>query len=252
MSVVLTVISLGTRVALAYALSAVPALGVAGIWWSVPIGWFLADAVGLIYYRARKKTALQIAGAGGIGGFFPQAGRWQSGQAGSGLRKHACQGWGLISYVDVRGRKNQCSWRWKRKLRQFYPYHGKIRGYWLHQRPDGMGNAVCQRSRPAAAAKFAGVVYENCRGWLPAVFVFGDPPGALRSPHALPPPLIPWQGHPAPAGLRLNTAKGERRMNCWAFFTRRRTWRPVVSATRRTSKRAAMRSRRATRPRRAV
>ncbi len=54
MSVVLTVISLGTRVALAYALSAVPALGVTGIWWSVPIGWLLADAVGLVYYRAHK------------------------------------------------------------------------------------------------------------------------------------------------------------------------------------------------------
>ena len=60
MSVVLTVISLGTRVALAYALSAVPALGVAGIWWSVPIGWFLADAVGLIYYRARKKQLYKL------------------------------------------------------------------------------------------------------------------------------------------------------------------------------------------------
>lgn len=54
MSVVLTVISLGTRVVLAYALSSVPAFGVAGIWWSVPIGWFLADAVGLLYYRIGK------------------------------------------------------------------------------------------------------------------------------------------------------------------------------------------------------
>lgn len=51
MSVVLTVISLGTRVALAYILSAIPAIGVVGIWWSVPIGWFLADAAGLLYYR---------------------------------------------------------------------------------------------------------------------------------------------------------------------------------------------------------
>ena len=54
-SVVLTVISLGTRVALAYLLSAVPAFGVAGIWWSVPIGWFLADAAGLLYYRLRRR-----------------------------------------------------------------------------------------------------------------------------------------------------------------------------------------------------
>lgn len=49
-SVVLTVVSLGTRVALAYLLSAIPAIGVVGIWWSVPVGWFLADATGLVYY----------------------------------------------------------------------------------------------------------------------------------------------------------------------------------------------------------
>lgn len=49
MSVVLTVLSLGTRVILAYVLSSVPEFGVAGIWWSVPIGWFLADAVGIFY-----------------------------------------------------------------------------------------------------------------------------------------------------------------------------------------------------------
>lgn len=54
MSVVLTVISLGTRVLLAYLLSAVPAFGVAGIWWAIPIGWFLADAAGLIYYKKNK------------------------------------------------------------------------------------------------------------------------------------------------------------------------------------------------------
>ncbi len=51
MSVVLTVISLGTRVVLAYALSAVPVIGVCGIWWSVPIGWGLADLAGWIYYK---------------------------------------------------------------------------------------------------------------------------------------------------------------------------------------------------------
>ena len=56
MSVVLTVISLGTRVALAYALSAIPAVGVVGIWMSVPIGWFLADAVGFLWYaRLRRR-----------------------------------------------------------------------------------------------------------------------------------------------------------------------------------------------------
>ncbi|HIR13098.1 MAG TPA: MATE family efflux transporter, partial [Candidatus Choladousia intestinavium] len=54
MSVVLTVISLGSRVALAYILSGIPRIGVVGIWWSVPIGWFFADMTGLIYYIARK------------------------------------------------------------------------------------------------------------------------------------------------------------------------------------------------------
>lgn len=58
MSVVLTVLSLGTRVLLAYALSAIPALGVVGIWWSVPIGWALADIVGILYYVFRKKKLL--------------------------------------------------------------------------------------------------------------------------------------------------------------------------------------------------
>ena len=58
MSVVLTVISLGTRVALAYLLSAIPAIGVIGIWWSVPIGWALADLTGLLYYKAQRKTLL--------------------------------------------------------------------------------------------------------------------------------------------------------------------------------------------------
>lgn len=50
MSVILTIISLGTRVALAYMLSAVPWIGVPGIWWAIPIGWFLADGVGIFYY----------------------------------------------------------------------------------------------------------------------------------------------------------------------------------------------------------
>lgn len=60
MSVVLTVLSLGTRVLLAYALSAIPALGVVGIWWSVPIGWALADIVGILYYVFRKKKLLSF------------------------------------------------------------------------------------------------------------------------------------------------------------------------------------------------
>ena len=58
MSVVLTVISLGTRVVLAYVLSAIPAIGVVGIWWSVPIGWFLADAAGAFYYIRHRSHLL--------------------------------------------------------------------------------------------------------------------------------------------------------------------------------------------------
>ncbi len=60
MSVILTIISLGTRVALAYLLSAVPAIGVAGIWWSVPIGWFLADLAGILYYLTHRKRLLSF------------------------------------------------------------------------------------------------------------------------------------------------------------------------------------------------
>ena len=41
-----------------YALPAVPAIGVVGIWWSVPIGWFLADITGLLYYLLQRKRLL--------------------------------------------------------------------------------------------------------------------------------------------------------------------------------------------------
>ena len=54
MSVVLTIFSLGTRVVLAYILSAIPQIGVTGIWWSVPIGWALADIIGFLYYKNHK------------------------------------------------------------------------------------------------------------------------------------------------------------------------------------------------------
>ena len=42
-------------VALAYGLAAIPSVGVTGIWCSVPIGWFLADALGTGYYLFWKK-----------------------------------------------------------------------------------------------------------------------------------------------------------------------------------------------------
>lgn len=51
MSLVLTVISLGTRVLLSYMLAPHTGLGVDAIWWSIPIGWILADVVGGVYYR---------------------------------------------------------------------------------------------------------------------------------------------------------------------------------------------------------
>lgn len=46
-SVVLTIVSLGTRVLLAYLLA--PIFATTAIWWSIPIGWFLADFIGIIY-----------------------------------------------------------------------------------------------------------------------------------------------------------------------------------------------------------
>lgn len=60
MSVVLTVISLGTRVILAYVLSAIDFIGVTGIWAAIPIGWFLADLVGLIYMKKTKNVLKSI------------------------------------------------------------------------------------------------------------------------------------------------------------------------------------------------
>ena len=62
MSVVLTVISLGTRVALAYALAG--PVGEAGIWAALPIGWFLADFVGYGYYFLRRQRLLSPAPSG--------------------------------------------------------------------------------------------------------------------------------------------------------------------------------------------
>lgn len=55
-SVVLTIISLGTRVVLAYLLA--PTLGTIAIWWAIPIGWFLADATGIIYGLKHEKWHL--------------------------------------------------------------------------------------------------------------------------------------------------------------------------------------------------
>lgn len=60
-SIVLTVISLGSRVVLAYTLSAIPSIGMSGIWWSVPVGWVLADLAGIwIYLKYRKQMELSF------------------------------------------------------------------------------------------------------------------------------------------------------------------------------------------------
>lgn len=49
MSVILTIISLGTRVVIAYFLSSLSGVGVNGIWLAIPLGWFLADVTGILY-----------------------------------------------------------------------------------------------------------------------------------------------------------------------------------------------------------
>jgi putative MATE family efflux protein len=52
-SLLLTVISLGTRVLLAYSFA--PRLGVQAIWWAIPIGWVLADITGAVLKKADSK-----------------------------------------------------------------------------------------------------------------------------------------------------------------------------------------------------
>ncbi|MDO4663034.1 MAG: MATE family efflux transporter [Tissierellia bacterium] len=54
MSIVLTIASLGTRVALSYILAPNPSFGVVAIWWSIPIGWLLADIIGFIKMKKEK------------------------------------------------------------------------------------------------------------------------------------------------------------------------------------------------------
>jgi len=60
MSLVLTVISLGTRVLLAYVLAPIPQIGVIGIWSAIPMGWFLADVTGILCLKKGmvKRTAM--------------------------------------------------------------------------------------------------------------------------------------------------------------------------------------------------
>ncbi len=55
-SLILTIISLGTRVLLSYTLAPYTELGVIWIWLSIPIGWILADVVGLIIYLIKNNS----------------------------------------------------------------------------------------------------------------------------------------------------------------------------------------------------
>lgn len=59
-SLILTIISLGTRVLIAYVLSSIPSIAQRGIWWSVPIGWALADSIGFIIYKLMKRKDLLL------------------------------------------------------------------------------------------------------------------------------------------------------------------------------------------------
>ncbi len=56
MSLILTIISLGTRVVLAYVLSPIAQIGVYGIWIAIPIGWILADIFGFWFYKKIKSV----------------------------------------------------------------------------------------------------------------------------------------------------------------------------------------------------
>lgn len=64
MSLWLTIVSLGTRVALAYLLAPIEAVGVYGIWAAIPIGWVLADGIGLFTMKKQERRWKEI-GAGG-------------------------------------------------------------------------------------------------------------------------------------------------------------------------------------------
>lgn len=59
-SIVLTIVSLGTRVILAYILSSISWIGIVGIWWSIPIGWALADIIGVIIIRNQLKDKFKL------------------------------------------------------------------------------------------------------------------------------------------------------------------------------------------------
>lgn len=57
-SLLLTIISLGTRVVLAYAFA--PVFGVGAIWWAIPSGWVLADVTGAVLIRTVGAGSRQV------------------------------------------------------------------------------------------------------------------------------------------------------------------------------------------------
>lgn len=54
-SLILSVILLGTRVVLFYTHAPHTSLGVLAIWMAIPIGCFLADAAGCMFYRVNRR-----------------------------------------------------------------------------------------------------------------------------------------------------------------------------------------------------
>jgi len=55
LSIILTIISLGTRVILAYILSSISSIDLIGIWWAIPIGWALADIIAFYVIKIMKE-----------------------------------------------------------------------------------------------------------------------------------------------------------------------------------------------------
>lgn len=76
-SLILTMILLGTRVALSYALAPHTALGVTAIWCSIPIGWFLADMAGLIFYRKTDEESYSFKEGNDCVTIFAESGRYE-------------------------------------------------------------------------------------------------------------------------------------------------------------------------------
>ncbi|HHV95252.1 MAG TPA: MATE family efflux transporter [Clostridiaceae bacterium] len=53
-SMISTMTSLGIRIISAYVLSSIDTIGYRGIWWSLPIGWFIGMTIAILRYRSGK------------------------------------------------------------------------------------------------------------------------------------------------------------------------------------------------------